>query len=57
MKITSLLTLLPLLLTAETTYPMVFHKAPSPLSPNAVVEDWPRFSGLETIARVWKPLF
>ena len=45
MKITSLLTLLPLLLTAETPYPMVFHKAPSPLSPNAVVEDWPRFFG------------
>ena len=45
MKITSLLTLLPLLLTAETTYPMVFHKAPSPLSSNAVVEDWPRFFG------------
>jgi len=36
--------LLPLTLAAE-TFPMVFHKAPSPLAENAIVEDWPRFFG------------
>ena len=45
MKIPNFLALLPLMVAAETTYPMVFHKAPSPLSPDAVVEDWPRFFG------------
>lgn len=45
MKFLCLLSILPLLAGAEITYPMVFKKAPKPLSKDAKVEDWPRFFG------------
>ncbi len=44
MFILRLLLFLPFLLSAE-TFPLVFHKAPTPLSPEATIEDWPRFFG------------
>ena len=44
MSICRLLFLIPLILHAE-EYPKVFHQAPSPLSPDAVTSEWPRFMG------------
>lgn len=45
MRLPVILALTASMLSAETTYPMKFHKAPRPLAKNAVVEDWPRFFG------------
>ena len=45
MKFPEILLLTASLVSAETTFPMKFHKAPKPLAKNAVVESWPRFFG------------